>query len=147
MKTYMPNPLRVVLFLLTVFLILPQSLWAEENPWIAKGDQAIMDKKYSEAESHYLKALEADPESPRVLRALADVKFALKKYKEAKVIVDKILAELAPTTTFQLRSASEVAFKKLSQLVRKVPAFTLELGTDMAQIPQVIHDFLKEHRS
>ena len=46
----------------------------------------------SEAESHYLKALEADPESPRVLRALADVKFALKKYKEAKVVIDKILA-------------------------------------------------------
>ena len=73
-------------------LLLPQSLWAAENPWLANGDQAVMDQKYSEAESHYTKALEADVDSPRVLRALADVKFALKKYKEAKVIIDKILA-------------------------------------------------------
>ena len=73
-------------------LFLPQSLWAEENPWLAKGDQAVMDQKYGQAENHYFKALESDPESPRVLRALAEVKVSLKKYKEAKVLIDKILA-------------------------------------------------------
>ena len=75
-----------------VCLFLPQSLWAEENPWLVKGDQAVVDQKYGQAESHYSKALEADTESPRVLRALAEVKIVLKKYKEAKVLIDKILA-------------------------------------------------------
>ena len=92
MNTYKLPVFRIFSFLMLVCLFLPQSLWAEENPWIAKGDQAVMDEKYVEAESHYLKALESDPESPRVLRALADVKFALKKYKEAKVVIDKVLA-------------------------------------------------------
>lgn len=73
-------------------LILPQSLWADEMQWLAKGDQAVMDQNYSQAESHYSKALQANPESPRVLRALAEVKIALKKYQEAKVLIDKILA-------------------------------------------------------
>ncbi len=51
-----------------------------------------MDQKYTEAEGHYTQALKADPESPRTLRALVEVKIALKKYKEAKVLIDKILA-------------------------------------------------------
>ncbi len=73
-------------------LIFSFPLWAAENPSLAKGDKAVMDQKYSEAESHYTQALQADPESPRILRSLAEVKIVLKKYKEAKGLVDKILA-------------------------------------------------------
>ena len=32
---------------------------AAENPWLTKGDQAVMDKKYNEAESHYTRALKS----------------------------------------------------------------------------------------
>lgn len=92
MKAQMLSMFRFFSCLMVVCLILPQSLWAEENPWLAKGDKAVMDKKFPQAESYYTKALEADPESPRALRALAEVKIALKKYEEAKVLIDKILA-------------------------------------------------------
>ena len=84
--------LRVSSYLMVTCLVLPQSLWADEMQWLAKGDQAVVDHKYPQAESHYSKALEADSESPRILRALAEVKIALKKYSEAKVLIDKILA-------------------------------------------------------
>ena len=70
---------RILCCLIMVCLFLPQSLWAEENPWIAKGDQAVMDEKYVEAESHYLKALESDPDSPRVLRRLGGCEICLEK--------------------------------------------------------------------
>ena len=92
MKTYLNSLLRVALYLLIACLILPQTLLAAENPLLDKGDQAVMDQKYPEAESHYTKALEADLDSPRVLRALAEVKIALKKYQEAKILITKILA-------------------------------------------------------
>ena len=92
MKIYLRSLFRVAVYLLFACLILPQSLWAAENPWLDKGDQAVMNENYPQAESHYTKALEADPDSPRVLRALAEVKIALEKYKEAKVLIDKILA-------------------------------------------------------
>ncbi len=72
--------------------VLPQALQAEEQKWIAKGDQAVMDGKHAEAEQYYAEALKADPESPRILRALAETQIVLKKYKEAKALIDEILA-------------------------------------------------------
>jgi hypothetical protein len=53
MKTYLSSLFRVALYLLIACLVLPQSLLAAENPWLDKGDQAVMDQKYPEAESHY----------------------------------------------------------------------------------------------
>jgi hypothetical protein len=50
----------------------------------------------------------------------------------------KLLAELAPTTTFQLRGARQRTFDRLAQLVRQVPGYTLELGTDLSQIPDLL---------
>lgn len=92
MKIPMMNTIRAVLFLGAIGLFMPCVLWATENPWLAKGDQSVMNKNYTEAEADYTKALKSDPESPRILRALAETKIALKKYKEAKVLIDKILA-------------------------------------------------------
>ncbi|MDH5762158.1 MAG: SUMF1/EgtB/PvdO family nonheme iron enzyme [Nitrospinota bacterium] len=92
MKTFMRSTKNFHFYILVILLIFPAALSAAEMGWLAKGDQAVMDQKYVEAESHYSEALKVDPESPRVLRALAEVKIALKKYQEAKVLIDKILA-------------------------------------------------------
>jgi hypothetical protein len=54
------------------------------------------------------------------------------------------LSALAPTTVFQLPGDSTRIFSKIAALVRKVPTFILEAGTDLAQIPAVIGRFLRE---
>ena len=50
---------------------------------------------------------------------------------------------LAPTTLFQLPGGSRRAFEKMSALVRQVPVYTLEAGTDLAQIPAAILGLLR----
>jgi len=97
MKTTIKYLLKTVTILgiyVGAFGLLPMAhvSLAAENPWLAKGDQAVMNQKYKEAESHYTQALKSDPQSPRILRALAETKIALKKYQEAKTLIDQILA-------------------------------------------------------
>lgn len=53
------------------------------------------------------------------------------------------LKALVPTTILHLPRASHEAFQKMSALVKQVPTYHLELGTDMAQIPQTILNLLK----
>jgi hypothetical protein len=48
------------------------------------------------------------------------------------------LMAIAPTTVFHLQGASRELFQKLSRLVKQVPSYTLELGTDLSQIPATI---------
>lgn len=48
------------------------------------------------------------------------------------------LRALAPSTIFQLSGAGERAFRMMSQLVKQVPCYNLELGTDIANIPEAI---------
>jgi len=52
------------------------------------------------------------------------------------------LRALAPSTMFQLRSSKQIAFQNMSNLVKQVPCYVLELGTDMRQIPIVISTIL-----
>ncbi|PSB01604.1 serine kinase [Merismopedia glauca CCAP 1448/3] len=52
------------------------------------------------------------------------------------------LKALAPSTLFQLSGTGESSFQMMSQVVKQLPCFTLELGTDISQIPQVILEFL-----
>lgn len=54
------------------------------------------------------------------------------------------LLALAPSTIFQLSGAGQPAFKVLSELVRTVPCYILELGTERAQIPGAISDLLRK---
>lgn len=53
-----------------------------------------------------------------------------------------ILAALAPTTLIQLPGAGDSAIKIMSKLVRQVPGYILELGTDLSEIPPVILSLL-----
>lgn len=52
------------------------------------------------------------------------------------------LTSLAPSTLFQLAGTGKSSFQMMSDLVKRVPCYTLELGTDISQIPQVILEFL-----
>jgi hypothetical protein len=50
---------------------------------------------------------------------------------------------IAPTTLLHLTRATEQASRKISLLCRALPAYWLEAGTDLQQIPQVIGEFLR----
>jgi Coenzyme PQQ synthesis protein D (PqqD) len=54
------------------------------------------------------------------------------------------LRALVPSTIFQLAGSGQTAFGIMSSLVKQVPCYVLELGTDMAQIPNMIVDLLAE---
>ncbi|MEO8393666.1 MAG: serine kinase [Chloroflexota bacterium] len=53
------------------------------------------------------------------------------------------LLALAPTTLFQTIAAKPTSFTKLARLVREVPVYSLNVGSDLRQIPRVIAEFLK----
>jgi hypothetical protein len=60
----------------------------------------------------------------------------------------KGLLALAPTTVYQLHAAEQQhILRSLSEFIRMMPNYILELGTDIDQIPQVILNFLNEHQS
>jgi hypothetical protein len=52
------------------------------------------------------------------------------------------LKALAPSTIFQLPGAGEAAFQRLAEFAQKVPAYRLNLGTDLAAIPVAIRRLL-----
>lgn len=53
------------------------------------------------------------------------------------------LKALAPSTLFQLSGTGQNSLQMMSELVKRTPCYTLELGPDITRIPQVILDFLK----
>jgi hypothetical protein len=54
------------------------------------------------------------------------------------------LAALAPSTMLQLHPPSNAAWKAMGQLVRRIPSFQLELGSDIPAIPRTIQRFIGE---
>jgi hypothetical protein len=57
------------------------------------------------------------------------------------------LAALAPSTVFQLAGAGREALQLMAGLAREVPAYVLELGRDVSEIPRVILDLLDQLRA
>ena len=53
------------------------------------------------------------------------------------------LLSLAPTTLCQLPGSGLDAFEKMRSLARKLPAYRLEAGLEVAQIPRAIGEFLR----
>jgi len=51
-------------------------------------------------------------------------------------------AALAPSTILQLHTADSDAFAMMSRLIELVPCYGLELGSDVAAIPETIAEFL-----
>lgn len=54
------------------------------------------------------------------------------------------LTALAPSTIFQLPRAGREAFQAMGKIVRQVPCYYLNLGTDISQIPEVILGLLSQ---
>ncbi len=52
------------------------------------------------------------------------------------------LAALAPSTIFAHPRGGEAEFRFLARLVKRLPAYVIECGTDLAQIPKAITDLL-----
>jgi hypothetical protein len=50
---------------------------------------------------------------------------------------------IAPSTIFQLPGAEDEIFRCLSHVVRQVPCYTLQVGTDLSRIPIVISEVLR----
>ncbi len=57
------------------------------------------------------------------------------------------LRSLAPSTIFQLPRAGNETFKFLAEFVKGIPCYSLELGTDLSQIPLTIKQLLQERRN
>lgn len=54
------------------------------------------------------------------------------------------LKALAPSTIFQLLRGGNVEFQFIAKLVKQVPCYSLQLGTDLSKIPEVILGLLSE---
>jgi len=65
---------------------------ADVDALIRQGDKAEELKQYPKMEKIFTQAMKEDPDSPRILFALARAKSAQSKYAEAKVLLDKVLA-------------------------------------------------------
>jgi hypothetical protein len=57
------------------------------------------------------------------------------------------LAALAPSTIFAHPRGGEAEFRFLAKLVKRLPAFVIECGTDLAQIPRAITNLLSRNVS
>jgi tetratricopeptide (TPR) repeat protein len=79
-------------FLVINFLLFPVMGFSGVVDEKLKGDDKLSENQIEEAEKHYAKALQMDPENWKIMRSLAEVRFQLKKYKETKLLVDRILA-------------------------------------------------------
>ncbi len=54
----------------------------------------------------------------------------------------RALAALAPSSLLQLASTREESMRMMADLIRQLPAYELQLGTDLQQIPDVIRGLL-----
>ena len=52
------------------------------------------------------------------------------------------LKALAPSSIFQLSGAGQADFQAMAKLVKQVPCYRLELGTELARIPEIILELL-----
>ena len=81
-----------LVMILSVLLFFPGLGFADVTKKLAEGDKALANKDLPTAEVAYAEAMKLEPENFRILRSLAEVKVSLSKYKEADVLIEKILA-------------------------------------------------------
>lgn len=77
------------------------------------------------------------------IRAVINTRFTgLSETKLVPASPVSVLKALAPSTIFQLAGAGPKDFQEMAKLTGQVPCFTLELGTELRRIPEVIMDLL-----
>jgi formylglycine-generating enzyme len=97
----------VCLFVLSFFLF-PVLGIADVVDETLMGDAKLAQGEIRAAEEHYTAALKMDPDSWRIMRFLAEVKFQLGKYGEARQLVDRVLAmEVIQRNTVMVTVAGE----------------------------------------
>lgn len=52
---------------------------------------------------------------------------------------------LAPSTLFQLPGNAQQAFRALVEMVRQIPSYEIQLGSDISAIPPTIRQFIEDH--
>ena len=82
---------QVFIFLM-VSLLWPVQALGDISKSITAGDQAFAIRDYPVAVKIYSQVLQADPENFRVMISLANVKIALKKFKQADALLGRVLA-------------------------------------------------------
>jgi len=68
----------------------------------------------------------------------------IKDTRLRRVKEQESLKAIAPTTIFHLQGDHKHTFAKIGELVRRVPSYILEAGTDLLQIPKVISELLRD---
>ncbi len=125
--------------------LVPDSLWRfpELQPWISNAGQL-------ETQKALIYLQEKCPEQLTTgfpLRAIVVPKVTGRlETRLAPATVMQALMAMGPTTLLHLQGATEEAMAKMSRLVRSVPVYTLEAGTDLRQIPQVLSTLLDGRR-
>jgi hypothetical protein len=66
----------------------------------------------------------------------------LKNSELRRVTGSRALLALAPTTLFQLAGTSQSSLTRMSALLRDVPAYVLEVGTDVAKLAEAVRGVL-----
>ena len=78
---------------LLILLFSSVAVYAQDIDKIfASGEKAFASGKYQEAEKIFGQVLEKDPDNYKVLRVQADTKVKLKKFQEAEMFLDRIIA-------------------------------------------------------
>jgi hypothetical protein len=79
------------------------------------------------------------------LRAIFIPRIAGKKQSEIRAAsAANALMALAPSTVLQLAGAGQSTLENLSSLANRVPAYFLDLGTDLAEVAKAVQYFLTE---
>jgi len=78
--------------ILVILFFWPIQAFCDISKSISAGDRAFAKKEFAVAEKVYSQVLETDPDNFRVMKALAEVKIGLKKFEQADVLLDRILA-------------------------------------------------------
>jgi len=84
--------MRLLILLSFFTLYLSGPVFGEPLTLISQGDLAVKQGDLTGAENIFTEAVKQNPEGYRALKALAEVKVSLEKYKEANELIEKILA-------------------------------------------------------
>jgi len=110
------------------------------RPLLANGDRIDSEKAVIYVQQHFPEQLTAGFPLRAVL--VPKVTAARRESRIVETSRGAAFAALAPSTMVQLHTADAGAFAMMSSLVRRLPCYGFELGSDVAAIPSAIASFL-----